>query len=42
MTEIGDGVVEEDEIQDAADDTPIVRFVNKVLLNQTGCLRYSL
>lgn len=31
--EIGDGVVEEDEIQDAADDTPIVRFVNKVLLD---------
>ena len=31
--EIGDGVVEEDEIQDATDDTPIVRFVNKVLLD---------
>ena len=31
--EIGDGVVEEDEIPDAADDTPIVRFVNEVLLN---------
>ena len=32
--EIGDGVVEEDEdARDAADDTPIVRFVNKVLLD---------
>lgn len=32
--EIGDGSVEEeDEARDAADDTPIVRFVNKVLLD---------
>lgn len=32
--EIGDGVVEEDEdARDAAADTPIVRFVNKVLLD---------
>ncbi len=32
--EIGDGAAEEDEdARDAADDTPIVRFVNKVLLD---------
>ena len=32
--EIGDGSVEEDdEVRDTADDTPIVRFVNKVLLD---------
>lgn len=32
--EIGDGIVEEDDdIRDAADETPIVRFVNKVLLD---------
>ena len=32
--EIGDGAVEEDDdARDAADDTPIVRFVNKVLLD---------
>ena len=32
--EIGDGTVEEDDdVRDAADDTPIVRFVNKVLLD---------
>ena len=32
--EIGDGSVEEDDdVRDAADDTPIVRFVNKVLLD---------
>ena len=32
--EIGDGIIEEDEdIRDAADETPIVRFVNKVLLD---------
>ena len=32
--EIGDGTVEEDDdARDAADDTPIVRFVNKVLLD---------
>ena len=32
--EIGDGAMEEDEdARDAADDTPIVRFVNKVLLD---------
>lgn len=32
--EIGDGSVEEDdEMRDTADDTPIVRFVNKVLLD---------
>ena len=34
--EIGDGAAEEDEdARDAADDTPIVRFVNKVLLDAT-------
>ena len=32
--EIGDGSIEEDEdVRDAADETPIVRFVNKVLLD---------
>ena len=32
--EVGDGSVEEDdEVRDTADDTPIVRFVNKVLLD---------
>ena len=31
--EIGEGKVEEEEAHDSADDTPIVRFVNKVLLD---------
>ncbi len=32
--EIGDGSIEEDDdVRDAADETPIVRFVNKVLLD---------